>query len=544
MRVVVVIPARGGSKGIPRKNLRPLAGKPLIYYAIQAAKNAKAVNDVYVSTDDEEIALFAERFGAKVVMRPPLLADDIATLDPTIKDAVERIECIDGIYDLVLTVQPTSPLINPLDISNCVEIFASNKEVDTVISVVDDRHLCWSVDNGKAVPVYQHRVNRQELPSNYRETGAVIACRRNVLRNGSRIGKNVELLEIPHLRSFDIDTYADFYLCESMLLRRRLVFVVIGYPEVGLGHVYRTLMLANQLVRFDITFVCLPGSELAAKQISSNNYRVVVSEEDVLNTVVSLEPDIVINDILDTDLEYVSSLKSYGAKVVNFEDLGAGATAADIVFNALYEGGPVGGNVCSGKEYFCLRDEFIYVDSLYGKQPNQISKILLTFGGVDEGDLTCRVLYAIDDFCFSRGIELSVVLGPGYGHLDKVKSLIEEVRSKVELIESTTKISKYMTRADLAVTSGGRTVFELAALHVPMVVICQNQRELTHTFASEENGIVNLGYREQIADEDIVEAVQRYCVDADFYGKMKLRLSDLDLRSGKARVCGMIENLL
>src|SRR5690606_1669375 len=349
-RVVVVIPARGGSKGIPRKNLRPLAGKPMIYYAIQAAKSAKAVNDVYVSTDDEEIALFAERFGAKVVMRPAELAVDAATLDPTIKDAMERIECIDGIYYLIVTVQPTSPLINPLDINNCVEKFSSNDEVETVISVVDDRHLCWSVDNGTPIPVYQERVNRQKLPANYRETGAIIACRRNVLRNGSRIGRNVELLEIPHLRSFDIDTYADFYLCESMLLRRRLVFVVIGYPEVGLEHAYRALMLANQLVKFDITFVCLPGSELAAKQISSNNYRVVVSEGDVLDTVVSLEPDIVINDILDTSLEYVSSLKSYGAKVVNFEDLGAGAAAADIVFNALYEDGLVGGNVYSRSE--------------------------------------------------------------------------------------------------------------------------------------------------------------------------------------------------
>ena len=92
IKCVAIIPARGGSKGIPRKNLRPRAGKPLIFYSINACIKAKGITDIVVTTDDDEIALFAVRFGAKVFMRDPKIATDLATLDPVIIDAVDKIE--------------------------------------------------------------------------------------------------------------------------------------------------------------------------------------------------------------------------------------------------------------------------------------------------------------------------------------------------------------------------------------------------------------------------------------------------------------------
>ena len=160
MKTVVIIPARGGSKGIPRKNLRPLAGKPLIYYSIRYSLECPEVDAVYVSTDDSEIALFAERFGAKVLMRPPQLADDKTTIDPVICNAVDELESQGKLFDIVVTVQPTSPLMTSKDISEGISMF-QDSEVETVLSVQDDRHLRWKIENDIPVPEYQKRVNRQ-----------------------------------------------------------------------------------------------------------------------------------------------------------------------------------------------------------------------------------------------------------------------------------------------------------------------------------------------------------------------------------------------
>ena len=109
----------------------------------------------------------------------------------------------------------------------------TDSKFDTVQTVVDDRHLCWTIDNGRAKPTYNARVNRQDLPSNYKETGAVIACTRQQLKSGGRIGENVGLVEVPQNRSFDIDNFSDLYLCEAMLSRKKIVFTVVGYAEVG-----------------------------------------------------------------------------------------------------------------------------------------------------------------------------------------------------------------------------------------------------------------------------------------------------------------------
>ena len=189
MNIVAVIPARGNSKGIPRKNLRPMAGHPLIYYAIKSCLGAASVSKVVVTTDDEEIALFATRFGAEVIMRPTELGEDHVTLDPVISHAVDN-SIVGNDIDVVVTVQPTSPLITSEDIDGAMARF-NVESCDTVLSVVDDRHLCWSIRDGNPIPDYTERVNRQQLPLKFKETGAIIACRKSVLLTGTRIGKSI-----------------------------------------------------------------------------------------------------------------------------------------------------------------------------------------------------------------------------------------------------------------------------------------------------------------------------------------------------------------
>jgi len=545
MSVLVVIPARGGSKGIPRKSIRPVAGKPMISYAIRAALAARGVDRVVVSTDDDEIALLSQRFGAEALMREVSLAADQVTLDPVVVRAAEQAEArYHERYDIVVTIQPTSPLVQAGDIERALALFAAHPQADSVLSVVDDRHLRWTIRDGQPAPDYIARVNRQQLPPSFRETGAIIACRRPQLQTGTRIGKQIQLLEMPADRSFDIDSVADLFLCESLLGRKKIVFAVVGYSQVGLGHAYRAAMLAHEMVRHELHFVCDADSALAAEHLRQFNYPVTLAPAGgLLDTIAGLKPDLVINDILDTDAAYVQALRSLGCKVVNFEDLGSGHEHADLVFNALYPGRSSLPQVRCGAEYFCLRDEFLYAPELPVR--DAVATVMVTFGGVDEGNLTARVLELIAPLCQARGVALDVVVGPGYAHhaeLDAVRA--RHAGAGIAVTHSTRRISDHMARADLAITSGGRTVLELASLGVPTLVICQNRRETTHTFASERNGVMNLGFHGELDDGRIVEAFATLLDNPALRRDMRARAHALDLSQGKARVIGQILALL
>jgi CMP-N-acetylneuraminic acid synthetase len=171
-RVLVVIPARGGSKGIPRKNLRLLGGRPLIYYTITNALNSSYVTDVYVSSEDDEILALSQRFGAKIHRRDPAIADDRTTLDPVIYDTYMYAQNIEGkVYDLIVTLQPTSPLLKTISLDSAISRMLENDRIDTIISVKDATHLSWRKENGRFIPNYKERLNRQYLTPTFTETG-------------------------------------------------------------------------------------------------------------------------------------------------------------------------------------------------------------------------------------------------------------------------------------------------------------------------------------------------------------------------------------
>ncbi|UZP66663.1 hypothetical protein N1030_13745 [Desulfovibrio mangrovi] len=543
INVLAIIPARGGSKGVPRKNLRPLAGKPLIYYAITSCLAARNIAKVVVSTDDEEIALFAQRFGAEVLMRPAELAGDDIPLDPVIVHAAQQFS-VDEAYSAVVTVQPTSPLISAADIDSALTVM-HELQADTLLSVVEDAHLEWTiVADGMPKPLYKERVNRQFLPPKYKETGAVIACNWQQLMTGTRIGKNVALYKMPPERAIDIDSVLDFYICESLLRQKRIVFVVAGDKKIGLGHAYRATLLAHELVHHQICFVCEEDQREAIQVIEKSNYTVFsVAKGHILDKIAELSPELVVNDILDTDVSYIKALKALGAKVICFEDLGSGAGEADLVVNALYPTVLPANNVLSGSKWFCLRDEFIYSPHKSGACEGG-KRFLLTFGGVDEGNIACRVLTLLADEILSREYDIDVVLGPGFGHRDEVDRIVRHNSARINVVQGTTQISEFMFNATAAITSGGRTVYELISTKTPTIVICQNAREVTHTAASSENGIINLGHNVLVSDQMIRDAVLTVLDSDEIRQTMRQKMAKLDLKNGKQAVLNEFERLL
>ncbi len=535
--ILAVIPARGGSKGIPRKNVRILKGKPLISYAIEAARNSRYISKVVVSTDDDEIASIANKYGAEVVLRPENLASDEVPLDPVIYDAIQKVEDKDGVFDIVITIQPTSPLLKTETINKVIQALITN-DYDTVLTAVDDRHLSWTKEGDYFLPKYTKRKNRQYLPSEFRETGAVLASKRSVITPESRIGKNVSLYEVDKYESVDIDSPMDWWVAEKLLNRKKVVIRVDGYKEIGLGHIFRTLTLANNIMDHELIFLMDIQHQLGINVIKSQNFKVETFSGDPVSKISQLKPDIVINDILDTKKEYILSLKEMGIKVYNFEDLGSGAEYADGVFNALYPGSVPGNNFYTGENYYCARTEFL---SAKTKQiTDEVKNVLITFGGTDPNDLTLKTLKALSNT--NKDYNINVIIGPGYKNKDKIMRLLNSHSwgHTITVHHAVKNMAEHMVNADIIFSSAGRTMYEIAMIGTPAVIIAQNYREMTHLFGHNYHGFINLGIHSEVNEELILNTFERLASDVDLRKVMNKRMLDHDLTKGLKRVLDII----
>ena len=539
-KILVVIPARGGSKGIPRKNIRLLADKPLISYAINIAKSSNYVDDVVVSTEDSEIALIAEKSGASVIMRPMELAGDRIPLDPVVFDAtVQKEKQAFDEYDIVITVQPTSPLLKVETLDKAIEKF-EDFGIDTVISVVDDRRLSWAYNeaDNRFFPLYHERLNRQYLPLEYKETGSIFATRRAFLTPNSRLGNNIDLIEISHEESIDIDSYEDWWVAEHYLNKKRIAIVVNAYNEIGTGHIYRCISIASKLLSDEVLFLLDENHHLGIDIVNSFNYpfKVYDSEKELFNLLHSYNPQIVVNDILDTSRDYVNHLKDSGYFVINFEDLGEGSEVADVVFDALYEHDGGFGNIFTGHKYYILKDEF-YFQPLKKVHP-EVNDVLLTFGGTDQNNLTEKVLEAVLASGYSGRID--VILGLGYPNKEE---LIEkyELNNSVQIYTNVRNISDFMLKADIVFTSAGRTMYEVCSVGTPCICICQNGREQTHEFGSHNNGFINMGLGETLSPEDITNQFKIIWQDFELRQNMSNLMKNIDLKHGFENIWSIVE---
>lgn len=539
MKILVVIPARGGSKGIPRKNLRLLNGRPLIYYSIKTALASKYNIDVYVSSEDDEILNTSIDFGAKVHKRDMSIADDKTTLDPVIYDCYMHAKNIeDKEYDFIITMQATSPLLKTISLDNAIDKAILNQEIQTVIAAKDDTHLSWKKEADEFLPNYEKRVNRQYLTPTFTETGGFFITRKEIITPNNRIGKNVELHILSNAEEIDIDTYEDWNICEYHLKRKHILFVVTGNSEVGLGHVYNTLLIANDILNHQITFLVDKDSEMAYDKIASKNYPVFMQNyENIINDIKGINPDLVINDRLDTDEEYIKNLKILGFKVVNFEDLGDGAREANLVINAIYPEKQVLKNHYFGHDYFVLRDEFIYATEK--KLSNSVSSVLITFGGVDPNNYTKKTIKAIYNYCNENNIKITVIAGFGY----KGYNTLLEFKN-INIQQNVTNISTYMLDADLIFTSAGRTTYEIASVGTPTIVMAQNERELTHFFASSEFGFLNLGLGYNVENSELLNQFTELINSFETRTYMNQLMKKIDLKNGRKTVIKLIQNLI
>lgn len=228
MRILCVIPVRGGSKGIPRKNLKPIAGKPLVAWTIEQALDAKTALapeielDVVVSTDDKELADIACEYGAEVpFMRPAELAEDTTATEPVIEHAIEFMSHEDRRPDAVMLLQATSPVRLPGTLERAVRQFAAS-DSDSMVGVIPIGPFIWAATEP---PTAQYEVmarpRRQELTHEtfrYRENGSMYITKTEIYEEfHNRLAGKIELFMLEDIEGVDIDAPIDFSVAEHQL---------------------------------------------------------------------------------------------------------------------------------------------------------------------------------------------------------------------------------------------------------------------------------------------------------------------------------------
>lgn len=517
--LLIVIPAIKKNAVIPDQLIKKLDGITLIQRGINTAK--EITDNILIVTDSEEISLIAQRNGIS-------FHKDV-TLEINSNNILEIVNSI--IKDIkgsdILLYRANTPLID-----SSILIKAYNE------FLTDNNNLLVSVKNlDKQLLEYKDNLLNKVDKSYVKELKAFY------IYDKTKKNSKFKPFLIDEEKSIEIEGYQDWWVCEKVLQRKRIVFNVIGSIQIGMGHIYHSLALAHEITDHEIIFVCDEKYKIAVDKIASMDYK-VISAKDTLQKILELKPNLVINDILNTDEAYIKALKEQNIKVVNFEDLGHGSKYADIVFNELYDEPQLSGShYLWGYNYLALRDEFY--DATPHKMVTNIEEVLITFGGTDQNNLTLIALKSIVKKCKSNDIKINIVCGSAYIFKDELEKYIKNIDYKnIELTYASGVISQIMEKSQLAISSNGRTVYELADMNIPSIIISHHKRESTHSFATLEKGFINLGIVNEDISFQIREKFEKLVEDKDYRKLLFMNINKYSFRKNKQKVVNKILELV
>ena len=411
--------------------------------------------------------------------------------------------------------------------------------MDTLISVVNKPHLAWVEKDGKIVPDYQERVNRQYMPKRYLETGAFVISKKEIVTNSTRIGKVVDVFEINEEEAVDVDSFQDLIVVEHLLKEHKTAMIVDGNNQIGMGHICRVLELADLF--FNRPDIYYNRNETDVSAFGNTTYPLIPysNENELFEKLYKNKYQLVINDILDTDASYIEKIKKISSRpyVVNFEDMGAGSKYANIVVNALYDDNDGLPNIYCGEQYYLAPKLFMLYKPI---QINEhVKNIFICFGGADPQNYTEKILDIVIKEEYKK-FNFKIVLGKAKKNYQQ---FIEQYhKDNIEVFYDVKNMPELMSKCDIAVTSRGRTCYELAILGIPTIAVAQNEREERHTFACEENGFCYLGrnVQESILESALIELINSSARERTL--RQEKMLSH-DLRKGRERIKNLFDSL-
>jgi spore coat polysaccharide biosynthesis predicted glycosyltransferase SpsG len=524
MRIIFIVPARGGDREVPYLNTKSLGGLPLIAHTLIEARKSRHPHTLVVSTDSDEVARVAELYGASVPFRrPDELASDSAKIQDIVRHAVTFVERKEKVrFDVIVTLQATSPFRTGRQIDEAIDKLLEGG-FDSVISLKEIRSLTWRKEGGTLVPVFERAGRREELEPLYQEDGAIRVMRREVLDSGERLGARVGHVLMDKMSALTVHDIYDFWLAERLAHLPRVLFRVDGGGEIGMGHVVRSLAAADALVKLsptaDVCFLMRADRPEGVQHVSKTGRAVRVladSGADVLSAIRDYSPNIVVNDLPFLEDSYLRSLATLGASTVNFVDTLADiekpTEMATVIIAALAEGEVELDDYHAGPAYAILRESF---QNRAAEVSERGRKVVLTFGGSDPQKLTLKALEAIGPLLdVIPELSITAVLGPAFGHAAELEELRAKLSYKPRILERVEHMADILVDADLVLCSGGMTVLEIAALGRPGLVLCQNAREESRmkTFAR-AGSIVHLGLGTEVSQTDIRERARSLLMD-------------------------------
>jgi len=532
----VVIPAIKKTVAFQDDLVKKLGGISLIQRAINKSTSIESnKNNICLLTDSDEIRLIADRNNINSYWSPGLVLDGKEG-NKFIISYLQKLQ-IDCKYILVLS--PYVPLLSVEKIFDAINALIKS-QCNVLKPIKKVKH---NINLGQNLSLY-------EMPFNTKNNLISIESSAFTIFESSLLNKNSSSIKLSFhhwLVSDDlleIESYHDWWVCEKLLNRKRILFRVIGDKKIGMGHIYRSLSLAHEISDHEILFVCDESNAVAVNKLAGYDYWLGIYEKDeIVNQIIDLKPDLLVNDILDTTLEDILPFKKKGIKVINFEDLGEGATLSDLTINELYDRPRFNGlNILWGSKYFFLRDEFN--DAKENVYTNKVNSILISFGGTDQHNLTLTIYRSIKDICKLNKIKIHIVTGPGYIDFESLKNEVS-IDNLVELTNATGVISSFMEKSQIAIVSNGRTVYELAQMNIPAIVISQHEREYNHDFSVESNGFIDLGiYRDNISEIEVANILMKLIKDNTYRKMLISNMQKISFRENKKKVIRIMNNLI
>lgn len=325
---------------------------------------------------------------------------------------------------------------------------------------------------------------------------------------------------------------------------KSVFFNVIGNKKNGTGHIYRTLSLAKEVnKKYKVYFITSKSEKLATNKLRNKRYEIILCpKKKIFRKLSKLKPNVVINDVLSTTKSQIKILKKNNIKVINFEDLGGGSKISDLTINEIYEKPLVRDKkIIWGKNFFFLRDEFLYQKK---NDYKKIKNILLFFGGTDPNNLTLKIIKSIYNFAIQKNINIKIVIGIGYENKHSLLKFLK-FKKNISLIDSTSQITHYMKKCQLAFTSNGRTTYELAHMNIPAIVISHNYRETMHKFSSIKNGFINLGQykKRDFFFDNVLLAFKSLITDEKLYKKLYKAMRNINFNLSRTKVKSKINKI-
>lgn len=566
-KIIAVVPARAGDREVPYLNIKKLGPLPLIAHTLLQARESRYIDRLIVSTDDDQVAQVSEEYGAEAPFRRPVdLAGDIPHIQTVVAHAVEFIEAKDSVrFDAVVTLQATSPFRTARQIDEAIELlFRENDGVegfDSVISLKEVRNLTWHMPKGKLEPLFEKEGRREDLKPLYLEDGAIRAFRREALDAPERLGERVGHVLMDKLSALTVHDIYDFWLAEKLVHLPRVLFRVDGGASMGMGHVYRSLAVAEALSSVSHADVCfLMGADLAegVQHVSRAGHAVRVLPGDatsaggelsaIIRAIQDYSPNIIVNDRPFLEKDYLKSLAELGASTINLvdslDDIETPSELASVIISTMQQEQVDLDDYYGGPAFAILRDSFQERARSETAIPESGRRVVLSFGGSDPQGLTLKALSALDPLLETLPeLEVTAVLGPAFAYGRELEELVETLGFEPRVLRNVEHMADIFFEADLVVCSGGMTVFEIAALGRPGIVICQNAREKKRMEEFSRYGtILHLGLGTEVELGALRDAAASLLVDGERRRLMSEAGARLVDARGAVRVAEVLMN--